>query len=230
MTAPVIVTRELARVYRSGPTEVRALDGVSLTVDRGELLALVGASGSGKSTLLGILGCLDRPTSGTYELDGVQVQDLDDVALAGVRNRKLGMIFQNYNLLPRLRADQNVALPLRYGGVPAKERLERALRALEEVGLADRAHHTPRELSGGQAQRVAIARALVGEPEVLLADEPTGALDSTTGGEILNLFERLHLEGRTVILVTHDPAVADRAQRRVRLKDGRLLSDDRAGP
>ena len=218
----VIDAHDLVRTYQVGKHEVRALDGVSMQVREGEMVALVGASGSGKSTLLSILGCLDRPTSGTYHLDGKAVEQLGDAELARVRNERLGFVFQAFNLLPGLRADENVALTLRYRDVPRKERLERARKALARVGLADRVDHRPSELSGGQKQRVAIARALVGEPAVLLADEPTGNLDSTSGEEVLALFNELHEAGRTIIIVTHSPAVAALADRRLHLADGRV--------
>ncbi len=206
-----------------GEGTVRALAGVDLQVAQGEFVALVGASGSGKSTLLGILGCLDSPSSGTYRLDGQAVEDLDAASLAKVRNRRIGFVFQAFNLLPRLRADENVALPLRYAGLPTAQRLVRARAVLEQVGLGDRVHHTPAELSGGQCQRVAIARALATDPRLLLADEPTGNLDSRTGEEILGLFRTLHAGGRTIVMVTHDEAVAANADRQVRLADGLVV-------
>ena len=219
---PVISAQDLTRTYRVGEHEVRALDGVSLEVQAGEMVALVGPSGSGKSTLLSILGCLDRPTSGSYRLDGRAVEQLGDAELARVRNERLGFVFQSFNLLPGLRADENVALPLRYRGTPRAERLARAREALARVGLADRTDHRPTELSGGQRQRVAIARALVGEPAVLLADEPTGNLDSASGDEVLGLFRELHRSGRTILIVTHSPEVAALADRRLHLADGRV--------
>jgi len=210
-----------------GSTVVHALDGVDLTVDPGEFVALVGTSGSGKTTLLSLLGCLDRPTSGTYHLDGEAVQDMDPDGLAGIRNRRIGFVFQAFNLLEGLRADENVALPLRYAAVPRSERLGRARQMLERVGLGDRVSHKPMELSGGQRQRVAVARALVTEPALILADEPTGNLDQTSGRAILDLFLALHAEGRTVVMVTHDEHVAAVAGRRVRLEDGRVVADER---
>jgi putative ABC transport system ATP-binding protein len=221
--APVIVTRGLVRRYAVGDHGVRALDGVDLTVEAGEFIALVGPSGSGKTTLLSILGCLDRPDEGSYHLDGHPVSALNDADLARVRNTRLGFVFQAFNLLPGLRADENVALPLRYGGVPRGERLRRAQATLATVGLKDRVGHRPAELSGGQCQRVAIARALVSEPAVLLADEPTGNLDSASGLEILELFADLHGRGGTIVMVTHSPEVASMADRRIHLADGRIV-------
>jgi putative ABC transport system ATP-binding protein len=222
----VIETRGLTRDYPMGRGVVRALDSVDLTVEEGEFTALVGTSGSGKTTLLSLLGCLDRPTGGSYRLAGVEVSTLDADRLAAVRNRRIGFVFQAFHLLEGLRADENVALPLRYGGVPRAERLARARRMLERVGLGDRVHHRPTELSGGQRQRVAVARALVTEPALLLADEPTGNLDRASGAAILELFRELHRDGRTLVLVTHDEQVAAVADRRVRLEDGRIVSDD----
>jgi putative ABC transport system ATP-binding protein len=219
----VIDAKDLVREYVMGTQSVRALDGVDLQVAAGEFVALVGSSGSGKSTLLGILGCLDSPTAGTYVLDGQAVERLGEAALARVRNQRIGFVFQAFNLLPRLRADENVALPLRYAGLPKAERLERAREILATVGLGDRCDHTPPELSGGQCQRVAIARALATNPRLILADEPTGNLDSTTGDEILGLFRSLHAQGRTIVMVTHDDTVAAKADRRVRLADGRVI-------
>ncbi len=226
MSPPLLDARDLCRIYKVGSQEVRALDGVSLSVPEGQFLALIGSSGSGKTTLLSILGCLDRPDSGSYHIAGEAVESLDARALARVRNRRIGFVFQAFNLLPRLRADENVALPLRYAGVPEAERLARARAMLERVGLGERVAHTPNELSGGQSQRVAIARALVTDPALILADEPTGNLDSRSGEEILDLFLELHAEGRTLVMVTHDDAVAATAQRRVRLADGRIVSDE----
>ena len=217
--------QEIVKTYKTGTIEVQALRGVSLRIERGEYVAVMGPSGSGKSTLMNVIGCLDRPTSGNYRLDGIDVSALDDRALAKIRLEKLGFIFQGFNLLPRTDALKNVSLPLFYAKVSPKERRERAVRALAEVGLADRAHHRPSELSGGQQQRVAIARALINNPAVLLADEPTGNLDTTTSEEILGLFETLHRTGRTIVIVTHDEEVAERANRVVRLRDGLVLSD-----
>jgi len=219
----VIDARALDKVYvMEGGFEVRALRGLDLQVDRGEYIAIMGPSGSGKSTLLQILGCLDAPTSGSYRLAGQEVAHMDEDALAEVRNRRIGFIFQAFNLLSRASAVRNVALPLMYRGVRAGERTERAAAALARVGLADRLHHRPNELSGGQRQRVAIARALVTEPDILLADEPTGNLDSRTGEEILALFDAIHREGRTVLMVTHEADVARRTERIVHILDGRV--------
>jgi len=213
----------LVKTYRMGEETVRALDGVSLELADGEMVAITGASGSGKSTLMNILGCLDRPDSGSYFLAGQDVARLSDDQLAAVRNRRIGFIFQSFNLLPRTSALENVELPLLYGR--HGEARQMAVRALETVGLADRMRHEPSQLSGGQCQRVAVARAIVTDPELLLADEPTGNLDSHTGQEILGLFGKLNAEGRTVVLVTHDPAVAAHCRRRVHLVDGRIDSD-----
>jgi putative ABC transport system ATP-binding protein len=222
----VIELENVTKVYNNGKVRVEALRGVSLQILTGEFVAIVGASGSGKSTLMNIVGCLDRPTAGTYRFDGQDVSKLDRVALAHIRNRKLGFVFQGFNLLKRHSAMENVELPLLYKGVSAVERRQKALGVLELVGLADRVKHLPNELSGGQQQRVAIARALVNEPQVLLADEPTGNLDSKTGLEILAEFQRLNRErGQTIILVTHDPQVATWASRTVTVGDGRIQSD-----
>ena len=225
----VIDARGLCRDFHAtGPegTAVHALVGVDLAVRAGEFVALVGTSGSGKSTLLGILGCLDRPTAGAYVLDGRPVEHMDDAELARVRNQRIGIVFQAFNLLPRLRADENVALPLRYAGWPRARRLPRARQMLDQVGLGDRVGHRPDQLSGGQAQRVAIARALVTDPALLLADEPTGNLDSASGEGILQLMDELHTRGATIVMVTHDPKVAARADRRVHLQDGRVVRED----
>jgi putative ABC transport system ATP-binding protein len=221
----VIDIRNVTKTYASGSLEVQALRGVSFTIAPGEYVAIMGPSGSGKSTLMNVLGCLDRASSGTYLLDGVDVSDLDDNQLAQIRLKKLGFIFQGFNLLARTDALKNVALPLFYAGVPAKERNAAAMERLAEVGLAERARHKPSELSGGQQQRVAIARALVNNPAVLLADEPTGNLDSKTSTEILALFERLNAAGRTIIMVTHDENVASHAKRVLRVLDGLVVSD-----
>ncbi len=215
----------ISRVYRVGSEAVHALDGVSFEVHRGEWLAVVGQSGSGKSTLMNILGCLDTATAGTYRIAGSDVRGLSDDALADLRNREIGFVFQTFQLLPRSTALANVELPLVYRGLPRRERRARAESALRAVGLADRMHHRPNELSGGQRQRVAIARALVGEPSLLLADEPTGNLDSATGDDIVRLFAELHGRGHTILLVTHEPRLAARCPRAIRLSDGRVVAD-----
>jgi putative ABC transport system ATP-binding protein len=220
---PIITLDDVSRIYDLGKVQVPALMDVSLDVANGEFLAIVGPSGSGKSTMMNILGCLDRPTSGRYILDGQMVDELDDDGLALVRSRSIGFVFQSYNLLPRTSALENVATPLMYQGVPKKERLRRAQIALERLGLDDRLHHVPSELSGGQQQRVGIARALVTEPALLLADEPTGNLDSHSGAEVLGLFKDLHALGRTIVLITHDAEVAAAADRAVHLRDGQLV-------
>jgi putative ABC transport system ATP-binding protein len=208
-----------------GDTEVRALDGVSLSIDPGEYMAIMGPSGSGKSTLMNVIGCLDSPSAGSYRLKGREISRMDDDELAHIRNREIGFVFQTFNLLPRADALQNVELPLVYSGMSRAERRERARQALREVGLGDRMHHRPTEMSGGQRQRVAIARALVNRPSILLADEPTGNLDSRTGTEIMELFARLHSGGNAILLVTHEEELAARAARVVRLRDGRVVSD-----
>jgi putative ABC transport system ATP-binding protein len=221
----LIETRRLVKLYRMGESEVRALNGVSVGVAKGEFLAVMGPSGSGNSTFMNIVGCLDRPTSGEYRLEGRRVSEMSGDELAAARNRHIGFVFQHFNLLARTPAVENVALPLVYAGLPKKERQSRAMRMLERVGLADRAHHHPAQLSGGQQQRVAIARALVTEPLIILADEPTGALDSHTSLEILTLFQELNGQGMTVVLVTHEPDVARFARRVLRFRDGNLASD-----
>jgi putative ABC transport system ATP-binding protein len=221
----LISIRELRKLYYVGTEEVRALDGIDLTVEAGELLAIMGPSGSGKSTLMNLLGCLDTPTSGDYVLNERQVSGLDDTALAGIRNSEIGFVFQTFNLLPRTTALENVELPLIYGRMPRRERKRKAREALEKVGLGDRIRHQPNELSGGQRQRVAIARALVNEPSILLADEPTGNLDSRTSEEIMSLFASLNGAGNTIVLVTHEESIAERARRIVRLLDGRVVED-----
>jgi putative ABC transport system ATP-binding protein len=219
---PIIRLEEVTRVYDLGKIQVPALQNVNLDVGNGEFLAIVGPSGSGKSTMMNILGCLDRPTSGLYVLDGQPVDELSDDGLAFVRSRSIGFVFQSYNLLPRTSALDNVATPLMYQGVGRKERLRRAQAALERLGLGDRLTHEPSELSGGQQQRVGIARALVTEPALILADEPTGNLDSHSGAEVLDLFRDLHAIGRTIVLITHDAEVAAAADRAVHLRDGQL--------
>ncbi len=221
----LIEFRDIYKIYQMGDTDVHALDGVSLTIDEGEFVAIVGQSGSGKSTAMNIIGCLDVPTSGSYHLGGVDVSTMDDDQQAEIRNKMLGFIFQQYNLIPKLTVLENVELPLLYAGLGASERRERARRALERVGLADKAKNLPSQLSGGQQQRVSIARALAGDPSVILADEPTGALDSRTGREVLAFLQELNAEGNTVVLITHDNSIAVKAKRIVRLQDGRVIYD-----
>jgi putative ABC transport system ATP-binding protein len=218
---------DLWRTYVMGAEEIHALRGVSFTIDPGEYLAVMGPSGSGKSTLMNLIGCLDTPTRGSYVLRGKVVSQMNDDELAAIRNREIGFVFQTFNLLPRATALHNVELPLIYAGIPKEERLAQARRALELVDLGDRVSHRPNELSGGQRQRVAIARALVMGPSILLADEPTGNLDSATGEEIMRLFERLHVEGNTIILVTHERDIAEHAHRTIHIRDGRIESDER---
>jgi len=222
---PLIEIRDLHKVYQMGTEEVRALDGVDLDLERGEYVAIMGASGSGKSTLMNLLGCLDTPSSGHYRLNDTPVEELDDEALAAIRNKEIGFVFQTFNLLPRTSALENVELPLVYAGMPRRQRREQAKEALDKVGLGDRMDHRPNELSGGQRQRVAIARALVNQPSILLADEPTGNLDSATSAEIMDLFDELSAGGNTIVLVTHEADIARRCRRQVVLRDGRVLSD-----
>ena len=224
MQQPVAELRGISKIYGSGDLEVKALDQLNLTVQEGDYLAVMGASGSGKSTAMNILGCLDRPTSGTYQLNGTAVEQLDDDALADVRNRSLGFVFQQFHLLGHASAMENVMLPMIYAGVPREERIERAQSALRRVGLAQRLENKPNQLSGGQQQRVAIARAIINRPSLLLADEPTGALDSSTTAEVLELFDELHQQGITLVMVTHEDDVAARAQRIARFQDGRALT------
>jgi putative ABC transport system ATP-binding protein len=219
-STPVIELDNVTKVYRTGAFAVAALRGVSLSIHEGEYVAIMGPSGSGKSTLMHILGCLDVPTEGTYRLAGENVSDMPEISLASVRNRRIGFIFQQFNLLPALTAWRNVEMPLTYAGVARNERRERAIDALERVGLGDRIQHRPGELSGGQQQRVAIARALVSEPDLILADEPTGALDSKSAHDIMVLLDELHTAGRTLVLITHDADVAGVAQRTIRIRDG----------
>jgi putative ABC transport system ATP-binding protein len=223
--APVISLRRVTKTYRMGEVEVHALRGVSLTVERGEFVAIMGASGSGKSTLANIIGCLDVPTRGWYELDGEDVRKLDESDLSRIRNRKIGFVFQSFNLIPRTSALANVELPLAYRGLRSKERRERALAALKAVGLSERAHHLPSELSGGQQQRVAVARAIATRPALILADEPTGNLDSTSSGEVMELFDRLNRQGATILMITHEADIAAHASRTVRLHDGLIAAD-----
>lgn len=223
----MIQAENLTKVYQMGEDEVRALNGASFTIEKGEMATIMGPSGSGKSTLMSIIGCLDVPTSGNYILDGVSVENMEETQLAEIRGRKIGFVFQQFNLLARTSALENVMLPLTYAGISGKERQRRAKEALDRVGLSGRMHHAPNELSGGQQQRVAIARAIVNEPAILLADEPTGALDSKTGEEIMELFQSLHKEqGQTVILVTHDLHVARHTDRIIKLSDGHVISDE----
>lgn len=222
---PVIELSDISKVYGSGDLEVRALNGVDLTVASGEYCSIMGASGSGKSTMMNVIGCLDRPTHGRYRLDGIDVAELNETDLATIRNRKLGFVFQQFHLLPQLSALDNVMLPMVYAGVAGGERRRRALEALDRVGLANRVNNRPNQLSGGQQQRVAIARAIVNRPILLLADEPTGALDTKTTQEVLDIFEELNNSGMTVVMVTHEPEVAHRTRRVVWFRDGQVLHD-----
>ncbi len=221
-SAPVIELDDVVKVYRTGQIEVEALRGVALSIGRGEYVAIMGPSGSGKSTLMHILGCLDVPTGGRYRLAGEDVSAMDEIDLAEIRNSHIGFVFQQFNLLPSMTALRNVEMPLSYAGVPREQRRRRAMEALERVGLGDRAHHRPGELSGGQQQRVAVARALVNDPALLLADEPTGNLDSSASEEVLGLFGELHEQGRTVVLITHEADIARRADRAIRIRDGAI--------
>ena len=223
----VIHMEAIRKVYDTGKVQVEALRGIDLAVRDGEMVAIVGPSGSGKSTLMNIIGCLDTPSSGSYELQGQRVAGMRREQLAAVRNRQVGFVFQNSNLLPQISAYENVEMPLLFGKLSKRRRRERVLEVMQRVDLADRMEHKPTELSGGQMQRVAIARALAMEPTILLADEPTGNLDTSSGGDIMSLFEELHAQGRTILVITHDPALARRAPRRVELRDGRVTSDSR---
>ena len=224
---PVIELRHVVKTYEMGEVEVHALRGVSITVERGDFVAIMGASGSGKSTLMNIIGCLDVPSRGRYWLDGVDVRQLDEGALARIRNRKIGFVFQSYNLIPRTTALANVELPLTYAGVGAKDREHRAIAALEAVGLGERLHHFPSEMSGGQQQRVAVARAIATNPALILADEPTGNLDTASSIDVMEIFTQVNAERRTVVLITHEEDIAKYAKRIIRLRDGLIVTDDR---
>jgi putative ABC transport system ATP-binding protein len=224
---PVIALQRVSKVYGSGAIAVHALRGISFWVPRGEYVAIMGSSGSGKSTVMNIIGCLDLPSSGRYLLDGVDVRILEDAQLAAIRNRKIGFVFQSFNLIPRTTALHNVEMPLAYAGVKARERRERAMQALATVGLGDRVNHLPSELSGGQQQRVAVARAIVADPSLILADEPTGNLDSHSSDEVLSIFDSLHSAGRTIVLITHEAHVAAHANRVISFKDGEIIADRR---
>lgn len=223
----MIELKDIYKIYGDGDGEIRALDGVSLTINEGEFVAIVGQSGSGKSTCMNIIGCLDVPTSGQYHLNGIDVSTMKDDELAKIRNKMIGFIFQQYNLIPKLSVLENVELPLIYRGMPPKERHEKALNALDRVGLKDRAKKMPSQLSGGQQQRVSIARALAGDPSLMLADEPTGALDSKTGKEVLEFLKNLNEQGNTIVMITHDNEIASQAKRIVRIQDGKIISDER---
>jgi putative ABC transport system ATP-binding protein len=222
----LISLKKIYKIYNVGGEEVRALDGIDLDIQENDYLAIMGPSGSGKSTLMNMIGCLDTPTSGLYEFEGEMVQVMDDSQLASIRNRKIGFVFQTFNLLPKATAQHNVEIPLVYANIRKSQRIEMASKALESVGLSDRAHHRPNELSGGQRQRVAIARALVNAPSIILADEPTGNLDSKSGHEIMNILDELHNRGNTIILVTHEDDIAQHAHRVIRLFDGKITEDE----
>ena len=222
----LILLKNIYKIYNVGGEEVRALDGVDLEIKNNEYLAIMGPSGSGKSTLMNMIGCLDTPTSGIYEFEGEMVQVMDDAQLASIRNRKIGFVFQTFNLLPKATAHHNVEIPLVYANINRADRLELASEALSNVGLSDRMHHKPNELSGGQRQRVAIARALVNSPSIILADEPTGNLDSKSGHEIMGIFDGLHKNGNTIILVTHEDGIAKHANRTIKLLDGKIIEDN----
>jgi len=223
----IIKMNDVGKIYRTGKIEVEALKNISLNIDKGEFVSLMGPSGSGKSTLMNIIGCLDRATSGYYELNGVNISSMDDIELAKIRNLKIGFVFQSFNLLPRINAVQNIELPMIYAGIGRKERRQKAVEALERVSLTDRMNHKPNELSGGQKQRVAIARALVNNPAIILADEPTGNLDSVTGEDIMAVFQELNREGVTIILVTHESDIASHSKRIVKFRDGFLTTDEK---
>jgi len=226
MNQPVIKVEDLWKIYQLGEVQVEALRGVSFEIEEGEFVAIMGPSGSGKSTLMNILGCLDRPTRGRYFLDGQEVSQLNENQLAQVRNKKIGFIFQSFNLLPRLTALQNVELPLIYAGIPSQKRKEQAIKSLEAVGLGDRIHHYPNQLSGGQQQRVAIARALVNDPSIILADEPTGNLDTRSSEEIMHILQELNQEGKTIVLVTHERDIASHTHRILHFRDGQLVDNE----
>lgn len=221
----LIELKNIYKIYNVGGEEVRALDGIDLDIKENEYLAIMGPSGSGKSTLMNMIGCLDTPSSGIYQFEGEMVQEMDDDQLASIRNRKIGFVFQTFNLLPKATAQQNVEIPLIYGNIRKAERVKVAAKVLEDVGLADRMHHKPNELSGGQRQRVAIARALVNRPSIILADEPTGNLDSKSGHEIMKILDQLYQDGNTIILVTHEDDIAQHARRIIRLLDGKIIED-----